>query len=526
MRNFHFPGRSPTVARNAMVATSSALASTEALTVLRSGGNAVDAAITAAGVLTVTEPHMTGIGGDCFVLLSTPDGKVVGLNGSGRASAHATPSWLKNQNISEISPDSVHAVTVPGAIDAWAALLDTYGTMSLADTLGPAISHARNGVPTSQRTASDWHNKVPRLSRNKGSARHLLLNGQAPRMGQVMHFPALASSLEKIASDGPEAFYKGELADDMIKTLQDHGSLLDHQDFTATRASWCEPIKTRFAGHDVFELPPNGQGMTALVSLNILKQFDLASLKPDSPQRWHLEIEAMKQATILQHRFIADPDFMEFKPDDFLNDQLTKKLADAIDPILTNNDPAANTATPGTDTVYFCIVDQKGMAVSFINSIYKSFGSSITTEKSGICLQNRGACFVTEPGHPNCIGPSKRPRHTIIPALIQKNHQLAAVFGVMGGAYQPMGHQSVMVNRYIYNMDPQAALDFPRLFHQDGIVGAEQAIPAATVISLSEMGHKLERVHDPLGGGQFIQVRQENLIAGSDHRKDGFAAGF
>ena len=224
--------------------------------------------------------------------------------------------------------------------------------------------------------------------------------------------------------------------------------------------------------------------------------------------------------------FRSDPDFMEFKPDNFLNNQLTKKLADAIDPILANNDPAANTATPGTDTVYFCIVDQKGMAVSFINSIYKSFGSSITTEKSGICLQNRGACFVTEPGHPNCIGPSKRPRHTIIPALIPQNHQLAAVFGVMGGAYQPMGHQSVMVNRYIYNMDPQAALDFPRLFHQDGIVGTEQAVPAATVISLSEMGHKLERLHGPLGGGQFIQIRQENLIAGSDHRKDGFAAGF
>ncbi len=513
------------MARKAMVATSSTLASIEALHVLRSGGNAVDAAITASAVLTVTEPHMTGIGGDCFVLLSTPDGQITGLNGSGRASRNATDDWLEKQNLTEINSDSVHAVTVPGAIDAWQTLLEKYGTMSLAEALAPAISHAHNGVPTGQRTASDWRGEIARLSHNSGSARHFLLNGRAPRMGEIMQYPALAASLEKIAQNGAREFYSGELADDMIKTLQEHGSILDHKDFAATKATWCEPLQTRFAGHDIFELPPNGQGITALVSLNILKKFDLASLKPQSPQRWHLEIEAMKQATALQHRFIADPEFMSLSPEDFLSNDMTGKLVAAIDPNTANNDPLANKTLPGTDTVYLCVVDQDGMAVSFINSIYQSFGSAITTEKTGICLQNRGACFVTKPGHSNCIGPRKRPRHTIIPALVGKNNQLAAVFGVMGGAYQPMGHQSVLVNRYIYNMDPQAALDFPRLFNQNGMVGIEQGISPSIAIELSEMGHKIERLSGPLGGGQFIHYSQGNLIGGSDHRKDGLAAG-
>ena len=526
MRNFHLPGRSPTVSRSAMVATSSSLAGIEAVDILRSGGNAVDAAITAAAVLNITEPHMTGIGGDCFALVYTKEGKVIGINGSGRASFNANKQWLAEQHLTEIAFDSIHAVTVPGAIDAWATLLETYGTISFADALAPAISHARKGVPTSQRTASDWQGEVLRLSQDHGSYKHLLLNGRAPRMGQVMHFPALADSLEKIANQGPNAFYQGELADDMIKTLQSKGSLLDHKDFAATRADWCEPISTRFAGRDIFELPPNGQGITALLSLNILKHFDIASYKPNSAQRWHLEIEAMKQATILQHRYIGDPDFMELAPEDFLSAELAKNLAKAIDPQVANNHPSANIVKSGSDTVYLSVIDKDGLAISFINSIYQSFGAVVTTEKSGICLQNRGACFVTDPDHPNCIGPGKRPRHTIIPSLLFKNGRLDGVFGVMGGAYQPMGHQSVMINRFIYNIDPQAALDFPRLFHNNGLIGVEQAIPSATLIGLSEMGHKLEKLPGPLGAGQYIHYSKDHLIAGSDHRKDGFAAGF
>ena len=527
MRNFHFPGRSPAVSRNAMVATSSSLASMEAIRVLQAGGNAIDAAITAAAVMSITEPQMTGIGGDCFALLSLADGKIVGLNGSGRASANATQEWLKQQQLNGIDNDSIHAITVPGAIDAWATLLETYGTLSLADALSPAISYARDGVATSQRTASDWGSEVSRLSHDKGSAKHLLLNGRSPKFGEVMAFPALADSLEKIAKHGPDVFYRGELADDMLKCLKNHGSILDATDFANTKATWCNPLKTGFAGRNIFELPPNGQGITALVSLNILKQFDLENLKPDNPQRWHLEIEAMKQATILQHRHIADAEYMQMSPSDLLSDDLAKRLASVIDPGMANNDPDANKLKPGTDTVYLCIVDKSGMAVSFINSIYNSFGSGITTQDSGICLQNRGACFVTDPGHPNCIGPSKRPRHTIIPALVQKNNQTEAVFGVMGGAYQPMGHQSVLVNRYIFNMNPQAALDYPRMFHQNGIVGVEEGISAPIAIGLAEMGHRLEKLPNPLGGGQFIHLdrAQNTLVAGSDHRKDGIAVG-
>ena len=528
MRNFHLPGRSPVVAQNAMVATSSALASVEALKVLQSGGNAIDAAIVASGVLCITEPHMTGIGGDCFALISLSDGKIVGLNGSGRASANATSRWLNTQNLDEIHADSIHAVTVPGAVDAWATLLEAYGTYSLAKALEPAIAHAHSGVPTGQRTAFDWRGEVARLSANKASAKHFILNGRAPRFGEIMTFPALARSLETIATQGPDAFYRGELTDVMIKTLSDKDSLLDHKDFAATKASWCEPLSTQFAGRKIFELPPNGQGITALISLNILQNFDLAELNHDDPIRWHLEIEAMKQATILQHRHIADPDFMDMTPQELLSKDLAKQLAASIDLNSANNTPEASMTKSGTDTVYLCIIDQNGMAVSFINSIYASFGSAITTLESGIMFQNRGACFVTDPKHPNCIAPSKRPRHTIIPALVQKNDQLEAVFGVMGGSYQPMGHQSVLVNRHLFNMDSQSALDMPRLFHQNGVVGIENGVDPLIAIGLQERGHKLENLPSPIGGGQYIHFdrAQNTLIGGSDHRKDGIAAGF
>ncbi|HFC04966.1 MAG TPA: gamma-glutamyltransferase, partial [Rhizobiales bacterium] len=388
MRDFHFPGRSPVISGNAMVATSGSLASVVAIDVLKNGGNAVDAAITAAAVLSITEPHMTGIGGDCFALISLADGRIIGLNGSGRASANADKSWLESENLPEIHPDSVHALTVPGAVDAWATLLDTYGTFTLAEALAPAIALARDGVPTGQRTAFDWHLQVSRLSGNSGSRQHFLLNGRAPRMGEVMSFPALATSLEKIASAGPEVFYRGELADDMVRTLKEHGSLLDHNDFAVTKASWCEPLKTGFAGRDIYELPPNGQGITTLISLNILKQFDLERHKPHSAQRWHFEIEAMKQATLLQHRHIADPKYMNMTAEELLSDELARQLAMSINPDAANNNPEAQHARPGSDTVYLCVVDHQGMAVSFINSIYQSFGSAITTSESGICLQN------------------------------------------------------------------------------------------------------------------------------------------
>lgn len=511
-----------------MVATSSSLASLAALKVLQGGGNAVDAAITAAAVLCVTEPHMTGIGGDCFALLSLPDGTILGLNGSGRASANATRHWLSKQDLTDIDGDNIHAVTVPGAVNAWATLLAAHGRLSLSQALQPAIEHARNGVPVGQRTAYDWKQEVKRLSQDDGSRQHLLLHGRAPHMGEVMTFPALADSLEKIAIHGPEAFYQGELADDMIKTLSQKGSLLDHKDFAATKADWCKPLITGFAGRDIFELPPNGQGITALISLNILKQFDLSAIRPNSALRWHLEIEAMKQATILQHRHIADPEFMNISPKDLLDENLAKQLAKSIDLQTANNNPQANLLKPGSDTVYLCIVDDSGMAISFINSIYTAFGSGITTPNAGICLQNRGACFVTDPSHPNCIGPGKRPRHTIIPALVQKNQRLEAVFGVMGGAYQPMGHQSVLVNRYICNMEPQQALDFPRLFYSDGAVGMEGGIGPEITIGLQERGHIVKSLPKPLGGGQFIHIDNSDgiLIGGSDHRKDGCAAGY
>ena len=528
MKDFYQPGHNAAYARNAMVATSSALASLEAINTLKAGGNALDAAITAAAVLCVCEPHMTGIGGDCFCLLSLPDGTLKGFNGSGRSSRHATGNWLATAGFKNIACDSIHAITVPGAIDAWDQLLAAHGTMNLGDVLEPAISHARNGITVGARTAYDWAGQKEKLNRDEGSRKHLLAGGKSPAAGDTFRFPALAGTLEAIARNGRDAFYQGDITRDMLALLASQESLLDDEDFASTSGTWVTPLSSHFAGHDILELPPNAQGITALVALNILQRLNLPDHDPASPGRWHLQIEAIRQATILQHRHIADPQFMDIDPAGLLSSRLADQLAARISPD-SICDATLPAITPGaSDTVYLCVMDENGMAVSFINSLYQAFGSGRTTVKTGITLQNRGACFTATPGHPNCIGPAKRPRHTIIPAMIRKAGKTRAVFGVMGGAYQPTGHVSVLVNRLIYNMNPQAALDHPRLFETGGEVLAEPACNRELLSSLAQKGHRITPAPYPLGGGQYIEILpgSGNLAAGSDPRKDGLAIGF
>ena len=525
MRNFQYPGRSAAYAASGMAATSAAPATLAAIDVLRAGGNAVDAAVTASAVLCVAEPAMTGIGGDCFVLLALPNGKVLGLNGSGRASLRADAHWLKAAGLARIETRGVHAVTVPGAVDAWDTLLKAHGTFSLGACLEPAIRLAEEGVPVTPRVAFDWPNAAAYLLADEGGRKHFLKDGRSPRVGETMRYPAFAATLRILAAKGRDAFYEGEIAGDIVAHLQSRGSLLTREDFARTRSDWVSPIATSFAGHDILEIPPNGQGITALIALNILSQFGLRRHDPESPERHHLEIEALKLAWVLRNRHVADPDFAGMPVDEMLSQQTAAKLASLID---MDRALDVKVALPQSDTVYLSVVDARRMAVSFINSVYDGFGSCIVTPKTAIALQNRGACFVTDPNHPNCIGPGKRPLHTIIPAMVMKDGKADMSYGVMGGDYQPMGHMTVAVNRYVYGMDPQEAIDLPRYFPRDGKLLVEAGVGATLRAGLAAKGHVLEDCVKPLGGGQAIVIDRQAglLIGGSDPRKDGLAIGY
>lgn len=524
MRDFEFPGRSAAYAVHGMAATSSPLATLTALDVLRAGGNAVDAAVTASAVLCITEPHMTGIGGDCFALVGLPNGKAVGINGSGRAALAADAEWLGRAKLKEIARSSVHSVTVPGAVDAWDRLLEAHGTMDLKEALAPAIKLAEDGVPVTPRVARDWSAHEAELKADEGGY-HFLNGGRAPKAGETMRYPALASTLRSIATGGRDAFYSGEIAEGIVGHLARRGGLLTLEDFSRYRSDWVEPIETSFAGHDILEIPPNGQGLTALIALNILKHTGLRRYSPASAERYHLEIEALKLAWVFRNRHIADPNFADIPVDELLSDGMAAKLVALID---MERAIDVRAALPSSDTVYLTVVDKNRMAVSFINSIYGAFGSGMVTPKSGIALQNRGSCFVTTPGHPNCIGPGKRPLHTIIPAMAKKQGKVEMSFGVKGGDYQPMGHVVVAVNRYVYGMDPQEAIDQPRVFPQDGNVRFEAALPVAIQEGLKSRGHILVPSEGPMGGGQAIVIDRKNgvLIGGSDPRKDGLALGY
>jgi gamma-glutamyltranspeptidase/glutathione hydrolase len=528
MRSFHLPGRSTVHARGGMCATSHPLAALNAIEVLRRGGNAVDAAVTASAVLCVAEPHMTGIGGDCFAMIAKADGTVIGLNASGRAARAADADWLARSGLTEIDYFSIHAVTVPGAVDGWARLLAAHGTIGLAEALAPAITLAEDGVVVSPRVGNDWALKADIPARDEGGRMHLLRDGKAPRVGQVYAFPALARTLKVMAAQGPDAFYRGELAEDMVACLQAKGSLLTMDDFAATEATWVEPIRTSYGGADVLEIPPSGQGITALIILNILKHFDHSDLDPMGPERFHILIEATRLAYEMRDRHVADPDMAAVPVDRMLSADLAATLAARIDPDRCLTDLAAAVDRHHSDTVYLTVVDEDRTAVSFINSLYRSFGVGIVTPKTGITLHDRGACFVAKPGHPNCIGPGKRPLHTIIPAMMMRDGRAAMPFGVMGGAYQAMGHAHLVSNLLDYGLDIQEALDCPRAFYEKAQLEIEEGLPAATVAGLKDRGHDMIPAESPLGGGQAIMIDWEEgtLTGGSDPRKDGMALGY
>lgn len=526
MRQFDLPGRSPVHAANAAVATSHPLATGSALSVLRQGGNAVDAAIAASATLAVVEPHMTGIGGDCFAIVCQPDGSVHGLNGSGRSPAAARLDWYLDNGHAEIGSDSAHSVTVPGAVRAWETLHGRFGSMDFARLFADAVSYGEEGFPVAPRVARDWSALVPRLAHDAGAPIHYLKDGNAPVAGDIWKAPALALVLERIAREGSGAFYQGEVAAEIVDTVRGLGGLLSLDDMAAVEADWVEPISAPFCGHEVLEIPPNGQGIAALVLMKLLERIGL----PDDPAggpRHFVEMEAGRIAYALRDLHVADPEHMQVTPERLLDDDHIARLGSLFDPKWRN---MALDLPPlaGSDTVYLSVVDRDRRCVSFINSLYGGFGSAIVTEKTGIALQNRGSGFVVREGHPNAIGPRKRPLHTIIPAMAMQGGKPQICFGVMGGAYQPMGHAHVLANMLHYGMDPQEALDDARLFWTDtGELAAETGISGAARDYLGERGHTVG-AGGPHGGGQVIRIDHDRgvLIAGSDPRKDGHAAGY
>ncbi|MCZ7660249.1 MAG: gamma-glutamyltransferase family protein [Xanthobacteraceae bacterium] len=526
IRDFHQPGRSPAFACEGMAATSHPLATLAAVETLRAGGSAADAAITAVATLCVVEPAMTGIGGDCFCLIARPDKPVWGYNGSGRAAGAVTAEALIAQGVTTIGLDSIHAVTVPGAVEAWDAILKAHGRFGLDRALQPAIRYAEQGFAVSPRVAYDWAEQATRLARDPGAARHYLANGAAPKVGDIMRFPALAETLKAIARHGPKALYEGAIAEDIAATVAARGGYIRPEDLARHRGDAVAPISTNYRGLDLVELPPNGQGITALVLLNILETFDLAGFDPLGTDRFHLALEAARLAFAVRDTHVADPAFMRTPVPSLLDKGFARSLARHID--MTRRAPLPKAPMPGSDTVYLTVVDRDRMAVSLINSLYSGFGVGIATLKSGILLQNRGACFVVDPDHPNAIGPHKRSMHTIIPALGMRGGRCELAFGVMGAHYQPMGHVHVVQNLVDFGMDVQRAVDLPRAFYEGETTQVEAGVPAATVAGLTARGHTVAVRPSPLGGGQMIWIDWDRgvLIGGSDPRKDGTALGY
>lgn len=528
LRNFQLPGRSPVRVTEAAVATSHPLACATACRILKSGGNAMDAAVAAAAVLAVVEPQSTGIGGDGFMLYAPRGGdQVIGFNGSGRAPAKAELSWFQSRGITEIGGHSAHAVTIPGIIDMWCQVLADHGTRELGALLEDAIAYAENGYVIADRVAFDWHAAVQTIAHDDNTARVFLPGGKLPQAGDIHRQPILAATLKTIAQKGRDSFYEGALAADMVQHLSSLGGLHTLEDFASFRGQYVTPISTTYRGHTLHQIPPNNQGVTALMMMNMLEGFEMQGLKPLSPERLHLEIESGRLAYHIRDQWIADPDQAEVKTETMLSKDFATGLRQRISPRQAASDISVQDLHK-SDTVYLTVVDRDLNAVSFINSIYHSFGSGIMSPKTGALLQNRGMSFRINPDHPNAIAPGKRPLHTIMPGMVTRQGKCFMPYGVMGGDYQPFGHVHLLQNVLDFGMDPQAALDSPRVFATGGSVEVEQGIAADTRARLSAMGHKLVDAPEPLGGGQAIVLDhvRGTLTAGSDPRKDGCALGY
>lgn len=552
--------RSTVYGKAGMIACSQPLAAAAGVQILAGGGNAADAAVAVAAALNVTEPVSTGLGGDMFALFyDAKTSKISALNGSGRAPRGLTLGRLlltiddRPQTMDKVQPLSVvygpwspyhpYTVTVPGACAGWCDLIEKHGTRPLGEILAPAIKLAEEGFPVAPITSYFWQRGVERQLQSALNGQELMIDGRAPHPGETFRNPGLARALRAIAEGGKQAYYQGEIAEAIVSVLREAGGCMTLDDLATHQSTWDEPISVTYGDYRIHECPPNGQGITALLALNLLEGFDLAALDPLSPERLHLQIEALRLAFADSRWYVSDPQFSKIPLSELLSKEYAAERRKLIDPKAATLNQVHGRPFTSSDTVYFCVVDRWGNACSFINSNYMGFGTGIVPKGWGFSLQNRGYNFSLDPQHPNALAPGKRPYHTIIPAMVtradglrstvhgQSGEALFAAFGVMGGFMQPQGHVQVFL-ALMDGIDPQSALDFPRFCLEDGnpsdAVALEDGIPLKAMAKLAEMGHPVRPVSGweraLFGRGQVI-VRDNGgtLAGGSDTRADGCA---
>ena len=530
--------RSAVVAPNGAVATSQPLAAQAGLQMLRDGGNAVDAAVAAAAVLNVVEPGSTGVGGDVFCLIWDRDERrVVSLNGSGKSAAAANPDDVRRKGHDSIpvsGADAAFSVSTPGTVHGWHSALERYGRMTLREVLKPAIDYALNGYGVSEVIANGWQGSEAKLA-ERPSGSQMLPGGRAPRYGERVTRPELGRTMQAIAEGGPSAFYTGQIARKIADFVQAEGGWLTTEDLENHRSDWDEAISTDYRGVTVWECPPNGQGIAALIALNIAEGFDIASMGAQSPDAYHHLIESMRLGYADALQYVADPRVAEVPVGPLLSRDYADRRRAGISATTANSNVSYGDPMGGADTVYVTAADGDGNACSLINSLYQGFGSGLVVPETGIALQNRGALFSLDPAHPNFLEGGKRPFHTIIPAMATRDGEMWLSFGVMGGFQQPQGHLQVISNMVDFNMDSQKALDALRFkidVEGDGAVMVEDDLPESTIAELKRRGHDVNIVsgyeRSGFGGGQVISRDPETgvLTAGSEPRKDGAAVGW
>lgn len=547
--------RSNVLARRGVVATSQPLAAQAGLQMLQAGGNAADAAIATAAMLNVVEPISTGIGGDCFALYWDAATKTVtALNGSGRAAAGASIDEVRSLGYNQMPTFTGHSVSIPGTVAGWSDLLERHGRMGLADVLQPAIYAAEEGYPVTEWIAKGWATQAAKLLRSpdwrsvdldngpeQPSGHELLIDGRAPRAGEIMRIPTLGATMRAIAAEGKDAIYRGEFARKISAHVQRYGGWITPQDMANHVSTWDEPIVADMAGVRLYECPPNGQGLAAIIAVNLAAGFDLAGMS--TADRLHTLVECMRLGFADAQQWVCDPRVVDIPLDGLVSKAYADKRRTAIDPQRAAREVPYGHPMAGSDTVYLSTADGDGNACSFINSLYQGTGSGLVVPGTGVSLQNRAALFVLDPEHPNALAPNKRPYQTIIPAMTTKDGELHAAFGVMGGYMQPQGHLQMVVNMAVLGMNPQQALDVPRWSlsgphdgmgaqEEGGLLMIEEGWDFEVMAEMHRRGHRLAPVtgagRSGFGGGQIITRDPETgvLTGGSDPRKDGAAVGW
>jgi len=528
MRKIYLPGRSNVLSNNAMVATSQPSSSQEALNILKMGGNAVDAAIAASAVLSVVEPGSTGIGGDCFALVKMNQEKTVSVNGSGINPKKANLDFFNKNKINKIDLLSPHSVTIPGAVDAWYEMHKKFGKIEFEKLFITAEYYAREGFPVHEIEAYHWEKNEKKLKKNKISKEEFLIKNKSPKYGTKFKNIKLANTLNKIGRKGSKAFYEGEIAKDMVNSLNKLGGLHTEEDFYNQKTIFSDTLVSDYKNLNIHQCPPNGPGVIVHLMMKLLEKFNWNNINYFDPKRFHLQAEITKICFELKETILGDPDFSNIDIKNLMSNDFINNLFNKIN--LEGVYEAKNAyVTSHPETVYLTVVDKDLNAVSFINSICHAFGSGICSENTGVLFQNRGVNFRLEKGHPNCIDSNKRPLHTIIPGLLTNNNdEIIMSYGVMGGQYQPIGQSHLLQNIFEFGLSIQEAIDSQRAFALNGKLKVEKSFSKSIIKELKNIGHNIDISESSIGGGQAIMIdRKEGiLIGGSDPRKDGLAIGY